>query len=77
MCTKDRVLRQKLTALEYEDIWHNSQENANDHKEIPFFTCHSSKGQRYGVGGGVGNKDFHAGWHSPYGGQSANADTKY
>lgn len=36
----------KHTALEYEYIGHNSQENVNDHKEIPFFICHSRKGHR-------------------------------
>lgn len=44
MCTKDS---QKYTALEYMNVFGVIPENANeDHKEIPFFTCHSSKGYR-------------------------------
>lgn len=45
MYTKDPS-SQKYTALEYMNIFGAIPENADEDKEIPFFTSHSSEGHR-------------------------------
>lgn len=67
MCTKDPS-SQKYTALEYINIFGVIPENANEDHRKSRFTCHSSKGHRADVSGGVENKSFHAGWHRSHGG---------